>query len=92
MWQVLLWVLGIGTIACSVFFVVLIAKRKNMSDKTVKAVKYILIALVPLVWGIGIVIAGKNEAGRDKAASLAMLILLLAAVAAFLGDIKKDLS
>jgi len=91
MWQVLLWVLGITIIACSVFFIVLIAKRKNFSDKIIKSVKYIFIALVPLVWGVGIMIAGANEAGRDKAASLAMLMLLLAAGAAFLGDIKKDL-
>ena len=91
MWFAILWVLGIGTIACSIFFVVLIAKRKSMSDKTVKAVKYVLIALVPLVWAIGIGIAGASEVGQNKAASFAMGILLLAAVAAFFGDIKKDL-
>lgn len=89
MWQILLWVIGIATIACSVFFIVLIAKRKNFSDKIVKSLKYIFIALVPLVWGVGRMTAGADD--KYKAASLAMAMLILAAAAAFLGDIKKDL-
>ena len=90
MWQILFWVFGIGTIAGSILFFVLIIKRKNIGKKIVKAVKFVLIALVPLIWGIGRTIAESN-AGRDKAGALAMLVLLLAAVASFFGDISRDL-
>lgn len=90
MWQALLWVFGIGAVILSVFFVVLLFKRKHVSQKPLKAAKYILIALVPLIWGIGRMVA-ESDAGRDKAGALAMLVLLLTAAASFLGDIRRDM-
>ena len=55
-------------------------------------IKYVLIALAPLTWGIGVMVAGaQNATGRDKAATLMLLLLMLASAAAFLGDIRKDI-
>ncbi len=92
MWTFLLWLAGVGTVALSILFIVLILKRNNINKKMLLLVKYLLIALAPLTWGIGVMVAGaQNAAGKDKAATLMMLLLMLAAAAAFLGDIRKDI-
>jgi len=84
-WQVLLWLAGAGTVACAVGCIVLLARKRRFHGKAVKAVKYVFIALVPLVWGIGVMVA-ETPAGKDKAAAIGMLLLLAATAAAFLGD------
>ena len=92
MWGFVLWLAGVGTAALSILFIVLIIKRKNISKKVLLLVKYVLIASAPLTWGIGVMVAGaQNVAGRDKAATLMMVLLMLAVTAAFLGDIRKDI-
>ena len=92
MWKFLLWLAGIGTCTLSILFIVLIIKRRNINKKMLLLAKYVLLALAPLTWGIGVMVAGaQNVAGRDKAASLMLLLLMLASAAAFLGDIRKDI-
>lgn len=88
MWNILLWVLGLGTAFFSGMFAFMIVKRKHIKRKSVLLAKYVFIAFVPLTWGVGTCVA-QSDAGREKSACLGMLLLLFAAVAAILGDIGK---
>ena len=90
MWQALLWVAGIATAVVAIGAVVLIIKRQNLPKKAVLIPKYILIALAPLTWGIGTCVA-ESDPGREKASVIMMALLVLAAAAAFLGDIRRDI-
>jgi hypothetical protein len=90
MWGILVWILGIGITALSVLFVVMLFKRKHVMNKSIKAVKYMLLALAPVIWVIGRVVTETDD-GRDKTMVLTLLFILGAAGAAFLGDIKRDM-
>ena len=90
MWGALVWILGLGITVLSVLFVVMLFKRQHVMNKPVKAIKFILLALAPVIWVIGRVVTETDD-GKDKTMVLALLFILGAAAAAFLGDIKRDL-
>ncbi len=90
MWSILIWVLGLGTIAVSILFVVMIFKNRSLRYKPLLALKYILLALSPLTLGLGRIVAN-TFTGRDKAMCLAILFLILSACSAYLADLKREL-
>ena len=90
MWVILQWVLGIGIAVLSILFVVLIIRRESIEKKPILLIKYLLLALVPLTWGIGNCVA-ESDPGRYKAGCVGLLLLILAAAAAYWGDIRKDI-
>ena len=89
MWTVLLWILGVGTVAASILFIVLLFKNKQVRNKPVLMLKYICLALAPITLGLGRIVTD-SDTGKDKAMCLGIFFLILTAAAAYLGDTKKD--